>query len=45
LGGFGYACANDISTADPNSWGFGAYIRPGLEGVDLRQFRNPLPMP
>lgn len=45
IGGFGYACCNDIANADTNNWGFDAYIRPGLEGADLRQYRHPLPMP
>ncbi len=45
LGGFGYALPRDITGANTADWGWGAYIAPGLEGLDLRQFRNPLPMP
>lgn len=45
LGGFGYALPQDITGENPASWGFNAYIRPGLDNQDLRQFRNPLPLP
>lgn len=45
LGGFGYALPRDITGADTSSWGWGAYVRPGLEGLDLRLFRRPLPLP
>ncbi|MDX2015686.1 MAG: DUF1552 domain-containing protein [Myxococcaceae bacterium] len=45
LGGFGYAMPRDLSGENTSSWGFNHYLRPGLEGQDLRQFRHPLPMP
>lgn len=45
LGGFGYALPRDITGADTTNWGWDAYIRPGLEGLDLRLFRRPLPLP
>ena len=45
IGGFGYALPTDISAENTSSWGFNNYIRPGLDGQDLRQFRNPLPFP
>lgn len=45
LGGFGYAMPRDLTGENTSSWGFNNYLRPGLEGQDLRQFRNPLPMP
>jgi hypothetical protein len=45
IGGFGFALPNDISGADSSSWGWDAYIRPGIENQDLRLFNRPLPLP
>ena len=45
IGGFGYAMPRDLTGEDTSSWGYDFYLRPELEGQDLRQFRYPLAIP
>lgn len=45
IGGFGYALPRTMAGVNTAEWGYDLYLRPGLEGHDLRQFRHPLPMP
>lgn len=45
IGGFGYAMPRSMAGVMTSGWGYDAYMRPGIEGQDLRQFSNPLPLP